>query len=152
MYLIALVQAASEAAIQTTQAAVAASSDNPAATVGLAVVVSAVFQLLKNSDKFPWLSRATGKINFWVGVFAAVASVAGIHATWDASSGGSISLPGLQAMWQAVVQWASQQIAYKGLIVPAETLGEIRTMLERYATPPPVSEGAQKAAADAPKP
>lgn len=152
MYLIALVQAATETTVQATQAAVAASSDNPVATVGLAVVVSAVFQALKNSDKFPWISRASGKINFWVGIVAAIASAAGIHATWDVQSGGTIAIPGALGIWQAVIQWASQYIAYKGLIVPAETLGEIRTMLERTMTPPPVSEGAAKADAAESKP
>lgn len=145
MMILAFMQVAADAAVQTTQAAVAASSDNPIATAGLAVVVSAIFQALKNSQWFPWVSRVSGRVNFTVGIIAAIAATVGIHATWDAQAGGTITLPGLQGLWQVLVQWATQQTAYKGLIVPAETLGEIRTMLERYATPPPVSEGAAKA-------
>jgi len=111
-------------------------------------VVTILMQAMKNSEWFPFISRATGKINFWVGIMAAIASTAGIHANYDMAVGGTITLPGLHVIWQSVVQWATQQAAYKGLVVPAETLGEIRTMLERVATPPPVSEGAAKADMD----
>jgi hypothetical protein len=104
-----------------------------------------VFQAIKNSNLFPYVSRATGKINFWIGIAAAVASTAGIHGHYDVATGGMIAIPSLHVIWQSIVQWAAQQAAYKGLTVPAETLGEIRGMLERYATPPPISEGAQKA-------
>lgn len=141
-----------QAAAQTTVQTVAAvsPSDSVPATLGAGVVVAIMLQALKNASWFPWLSRNTATLNFWVGIVAAVASTAGVHVAYDASAGGTITLPGVNAIVQAVVQWATQQAAYKGLVVPAETLGEIRTMLERYATPPPVSEGAAKADEETP--
>lgn len=141
MYLQAAGQVASDAAAQAASGA----SDNPTATLGLAVVIPFLLQAMKNSTWFPWVSRQTSRINFVVGVIAASAATFGIHATWDASTGGSITLPSLMGLWQAFVQWTAQQTAYKGLVVPAETLGEIRTLLERVLSPPPVSEGAAKA-------
>ena len=139
--LLSLLQVAGQVTAQT----VAAPTDNVVATGGVAIVVTMIFQLVKNSTMFPWVSRATGKLNFWVGIVAAVASTAGIHGHYDMQTGGMIALPGLHVIWQSIVQWATQQAAYKGLTVPAETLGEIRAMLEKVLTPPAVSEGAEKA-------
>ncbi len=120
-------------------------TDNPLATGGFAVLVAAILQTLKNSEKFPWLSRATGRINFWVAIFAAGLATAGVHLKYDINSGGSLSLPSLTGLFQWAIQWATQQLVYKGAIVPAEALGEIRVMIERFATPPAESEGAAKA-------
>lgn len=140
MHLMLILQSAATALATTT----AAPTDSVGATLGLSVVVAALLQAVKNSELFPWISRATGKLNFWIGIAAAVASTAGIHGHYDMSAGGSVTIPGLHVIFQSVVQWASQQAAYKGLIVPAETLGEIRAMLARALTPPPISEGAAK--------
>ena len=145
MNLMALMQAAAQASVGTVQTAMASATDNPSATLGLAVVIPFLLQMLKNASWFPWLSRHTSQLNFAVGVIAASASVIGIHASYDMSTGGTITLPPLHTIWQAFIQWAGQQVAYKGLVVPAETLGEIRSLLERVLTPPPISEGAAKA-------
>ena len=139
-----------QAAAQTVATTAAQPTDNVIATGGLAVVVTVILQAIKNSNWFPWISRATSKINFWVGIVAAIASTAGIHGHYDMATGGALAIPGLHVIWQSVVQWASQQAAYKGLVVPAETLGEIRGMLEKVMTPPAVSEGAAKADRDTP--
>ncbi len=149
MHLMTMLQTAAQtAAAGATDAAAQVASgatDNPSATVALAVVVPFLLQALKNASWFPVLTRETGKINFAVGVLAAAAATFGIHATWDATAGGTITLPGLHGIWQGLVQLAGQQVTYKGLVVPAETLGEIRAMLARALTPPPISEGAAKA-------
>ena len=145
MILLALLQSASEATVQTIQAAAAGATDNPSATLTLAVIVPFIVQGFKNASWFPWVTRNTGRINFAIGVIAALATTLGIHATWDPIVGGSITgIPGIHGIWQAFVQWAGQQVAYKGLVVPAETLGDIRTLLERLLAPPPESSGAAK--------
>ena len=139
MYWLTALQAAGQTATTAAAQAASGASDNPTATLGLAVVIPFMLQAMKNASWFPWLTRHTSQLNFAVGIVAATAATFGIHATWDASTGGTITIPGLMGLWQAFVQWAAQQTAYKGLVVPAETLGEIRTMLERFLTPPPVS-------------
>src|SRR6185436_3751527 len=139
------VQTAQASAAAVTDAVTGAPTDSVGATLGLSVVVTMVFQMVKNSKVFPYVSRATGKLNFWIGIVAAVASTAGIHGSYDLATAGTIALPGLHVIWHSVVQGAAQQETYKGLTVPAETLGEIRAMLEKVMTPPPVSEGAAKA-------
>lgn len=150
---LSLLQAAAQTVTQTATAAgtavTGAPTDSVGATLGLSVVVTMIFQALKNSAYFPLISRATGKVNFWIGILAAIASTAGIHGHYDVATGGMIALPSLHVVWQSVVQWATQQAAYKGLTVPAETLGEIRAILALATTPPapPVSEGAAKAQA-----
>lgn len=141
----ALLQAASQAGAQAVEVVASAPTDSVGATLGLSVVVTMVFQAIKNSRAFPFISRSTGKLNFWIGIIAAILSTAGIHGHYDVTTGGSIAIPGLHVIFQSIVQWAAQQATYKGLTVPAETLGEIRTMLERLLSPPPVSEGAAKA-------
>ena len=145
MHWLMALQAAGQVATDAAKQAASGASDNPTATLGLAVVIPFMLQAMKNATWFPWLNRQTSQINFIVGILAAGGATFGIHATWDMNTGGTITLPSLLGFWQAFVQWAAQQTAYKGLVVPAETLGEIRTMLERILTPPPVSEGAAKA-------
>ena len=131
MYPMMMLQAAGQLTADALQAGVASATDNAAATFGLAVVVPVVLQAVKNASWFPWLTRQTPRINFIVGVIAAAAATFGVHATWDPQSGGTITLPGLVGIWQGLVQWSGQQSVYKGFIVPAETLGDIRAVLER---------------------
>lgn len=145
MYLMTMMQTAAQATADAAAQAASGATDNPSATIGLAIVIPVLLQALKNASWFPVLTRQTSRINFAVGVFAAAAATFGIHATWDMNTGGTITLPGLHGLWQGVIQWAGQQAAYKSLVVPSETLGEIRGMLERAMTPPPISEGAAKA-------
>lgn len=144
----ALLQAAAQTA-QTAAAALPATlsqpTDNPYASLGLAAILPFVLQAAKNATWFPYISRASGKLNFCLGLILAALATAGVHLTYDPLLGGTITLPSLHALWQTIVQWGAQQAAYKGLVVPAETLGEIRGMLERTLTPPPISEGAAKA-------
>jgi hypothetical protein len=129
MTMLAMLQAAASATVDGVRAGAATATDNPSATLGLAVVVPFLLQALKNSPMFPLLTRNSARINFTVGVVCAFASVVGIHATYDISTGGTITLPPLHTVWQAFIQWAGQQVTYKGLVVPAETLGDIRNEL-----------------------
>lgn len=152
MHMLSLFQSSMEAAQVGAATLASSATDSVGATLGLGVVVSVLLQAVKNSNWFPWITRRTSQINFWVGVVAAAATTLGIHASYDAATGGTVTLPSLHVLWQGVVQWSTQQAAYKGLVVPAEVLGEIRTLIERFATPPPVSEGAAKAAEGTVKP
>ena len=129
MTLLVMLQAGGSIAADGLKASVASATDNPSATLGLAVVVPFLLQALKNSPMFPLLSKNSSRINFVVGLACAFASVVGIHASYDITTGGTITLPPLHTLWQAFIQWAGQQVAYKGLVVPAETLGDIRNEL-----------------------
>lgn len=118
--------------------------DNPVATGGAAVIAVAMIQALKNCDRpwAKWISRETATLNLWLGIGVAFATSIGIHVVHEAGNW-TISFS-THEVWQALIQWATQQITYKGFVVPAEALGEIRTLLERGFTPPPESEGAAK--------
>lgn len=133
--LVTLLQAAAQVGTQTARAAATTASDNPAATLGLAVTIPFFLQTLKNASWFPWLSKNSSRINFAIGVVAALVASLGIHATWDPTHGGTIVIPGAHDLWQGFIQWAGQQVAYKGLVVPAETLGDIRKLLEAQVGP-----------------
>ena len=124
-----LLQTAAQVTVTGLRAGADAATDNPSATLGLAVVVPFIFQALKNSPMCPFLTRQTSRVNFLIGIVTAFASVVGIHATYDVGTGGTITLPPLHTFWQAFLQWAGQQVTYKGLVVPAETLGDIRALL-----------------------
>lgn len=126
-----LLQAAAQTTAQTIAQATTSATDNPTATLGLAIAVPFILQTLKNSSWFPFLTRETNRINFLVGAICALASVVGIHASYDVATGGTITLPPLHTLWQAFIQWAGQQMTYKGFVVPAETLGDIRELLHR---------------------
>lgn len=103
--------------------------DNLAATGTTAVAVTMLLQALKNSPLFPWITRETQRLNFAVGVLVAGLSAAGIHFAWDPHSGSALITINTHLLWAWFLQWAGQQTAYKGLVVPAETLGEIRAIL-----------------------
>jgi uncharacterized membrane protein len=105
---------------------------------GAAVIVSTLLQLLKNSAWFPLIDRETGKLNAVLSLIAAGFVTLGLsyNYSYDAASGaftlgfsGTVGgvVNGL-AHWAG--QWTLQHAAYKGLIVPAEVLGEMRAILK----------------------
>lgn len=132
MLILSGLQAAAAATVQATATAIANPTDNVVATGGFALVCSVILQSLKNSNQFPWLSRETARINFWIGLLVAGLSTAGVHLRYDYHTGGVIELPSVTGLFQWVIQWAAQQGAYKGLIVPAETLGDIRSRMDDF--------------------
>ncbi len=130
--------------------------DNPAATGGLAVAAALFIQYLKNAGWATWFTRETAKANVALSVVTAFLMTVGIHWTWDARTD-TFAIIGVAAflshgLWQWFLQWLGQHVAYKSLVVPSETLGEIRAMLARLLTPPPISEGDAKAQQSAVKP
>ena len=118
----------------------------------LALVVSVAMQMAKNSPWFPWLSRNSGKVNAYVSAGVAVLSSLGIafsfdfnDVTGDGTGTFSFNLYTMIHMaGHSLVQFAAQHTAYKGLIVPAEQLGEIRMLLQRLLQPP-ISDAEAKA-------
>ncbi len=133
--------------------------DNIYAASGVtAIFVSVAMQILKNTPLFPWLSRNSGKLNAAISVLAAFATSVGIIYSFDYDELTGAFLFNIHGnLWDAwhvithtAGQWATQHLFYKGFIVPAETLGEMRAMLANALTPPPVSPGAEKAKLDAP--
>ena len=119
----------------------------------LALVVSVALQMAKNSPWFPWLSRNSGKVNAYVSAVAAVLSSMGIAWSFDFDqTTGAVAAAFqfnlytiLHMTGHSIVQFSAQHVAYKGLIVPAEQLGEIRQLLQRVLQPP-ISDAEAKAA------
>jgi len=112
--------------------------DNPAATGGAALFVALFIQYLKNSTWATWITRETPRANLALSVILAFCTSVGIHFSWDASTD-TFVIVGLMAAakhgaWEWLIQWLSQYAAYKGFIVPAETLGEIRAVLRDLLT------------------
>ena len=104
-----------------------------------AATVATLLQLVKNSPLVPWLSRETGRLNAVLSIGLAGLTALGLSYTagFDQETGkftigftGTIGgvVDGL-AHW--VGQWTAQHAIYKGLIVPAEILGEIRAVLKQ---------------------
>ena len=100
--------------------------------------VATLLQLLKNSPLIPWINRDTGRVNALIGIVAAGLTTIGLSYsyTFDAETGrctlgfvGSMGgiVDGL-AHWFG--QWLAQQAYYKGFIVPAEALGEMRAVMK----------------------
>lgn len=104
--------------------------DNPAAVGTTAIAVPFLIQALKNSPLVPWMNRETERINLTVGLLASGLAAAGIHFAWDANLGNLAITVNSHMLWAWFVQWAGQQAAYKSLVVPSETLGEIRSILQ----------------------
>lgn len=122
--------------------------DNPAATGGLALLASLLIQYLKNTSWATWVRRDTAKANLALSVAIAFVTSMGIHWTWNSGTD-TIMIVGVRAalehnIWQWLIQWAAQHTAYKGIVVPSETLGEIRALLARAVDGGPVSEGDAK--------
>lgn len=117
--------------------------DSPIVTGGTAVIASMAIQYLKNSGWATWFNRNTEKANLFLSVMVAIATTAGIHWTFDAASGNGTILFNTHQIWGAIMQWVAQHIAYKQVIVPGETQGEIRALLQRLL-PPPISTSERK--------
>lgn len=119
--------------------------DNPTATGSLALVATLLIQYLKNTTWASWFTRETERANLALSILVAGVATLGIHYAYDAATGDFSLVFSTHQFFQWFVQWITQHAAYKGFVVPAETLGEIRGLLERVLTPPPISEGDAKA-------
>lgn len=105
----------------------------------VAVVVSVLMQVFKRSALVPFMSVATPKINFLVSAVAAFLSavLVSYNFNYDPATGDwAFAMAGnlgatMGAIGTAVVQWCEQHLVYKGFIVPAEILGEIRERLSK---------------------
>lgn len=103
----------------------------------VALVVSVLLQVVKNSSYFPWISRQSGRLNAGLSVLIAFLTSWGIVASFDFDQETGRFAAGFTGniwdVWHAfshsIIQWSEQHIFYKGLIVPAEILGEIRAVL-----------------------
>lgn len=103
-----------------------------------ATTVATLLQLVKNSPLIPWITRDTGRLNSLLAIIAAGLTTVGLSfsGTIDDSTGAftlgvSGTIGGLIdgiAHW--VGQWTAQHAIYKGLIAPAEMLGEMRTIMQ----------------------
>lgn len=115
---------------------------------GSALISALLIQYLKNSGWATWFTRETNRANLFLSILVSGAASVGIHFTYTAATD-SLVIIGLAAffkhgVWEWAGQWVTQHAAYKGFIVPSETLGEIRAMLGRVLTPPAISEGDAK--------
>lgn len=103
-----------------------------------AATVSTLLQLVKNSPLVPWLSRETGTLNAIISIALAGLTALGLSYTADydqATGAFTIGFTGtlggaVDGLAHWVGQWSAQHAVYKGLIVPAELLGEIRAILK----------------------
>jgi hypothetical protein len=117
--------------------------ENPVATGGTALLATLAIQFLKNSGWATWFNRETDRANLALSIAVAAATALGVHVTFNAATGDGALHFNLHQVWDGVVQWAVQHAAYKNVVVPAETLGEIRALLQR-ALPPAVSAAEDK--------
>lgn len=103
----------------------------------VALMSSVIIQILKNT---PWLSiidRDTTKLNAFLSATIAFISSLGIVVSFDMTPDGAFAGHFSGNIWDILhvlghfpVQWATQHMIYKGFIVPAECLGEIRAILK----------------------
>lgn len=114
-----------------------------------AVIVAYLLQALKNA-KFSdgWINQNTARMNFALSVLVAGLSAVGISYKFDldpekgtfifALSGSLAGFVHGLAHW--AVQWAGQHVAYKSIVVPAETLSQmlaaLRTLIGQPPAPP----------------
>lgn len=121
--------------------------DNPAAMGGSALFATLAIQALKNSGWATWFNRETARANLGLSIAIAGAASLGIHFVWDAAKD-TLTITGLafslrHSVWEWALQWAAQHAAYKGFVVPSETLGEIRALLQR-SLPPSITTAESK--------
>lgn len=129
--------------------------DNLIPAAGAAIIVSTLLQFVKNSPVFPLINRETGKLNAMLSMIAAgfVALGLSYNYTYDPTSGAFTlgfagTLGGLVngvSHWAG--QWTLQHAAYKGLIVPAEVLGEIRALMAKAGSGQSIAPSGPKPAA-----
>lgn len=101
-----------------------------------ALVTSVLLQVAKNSDLVPWINRNTGKINAAISMIIALGTSLGIAFSFDIQPDGAFAGHFSGNLYDighivghTIAQWAAQHGFYKGLLVPAEILGEIRSQL-----------------------
>ena len=112
--------------------------DNLIAPLVTAATVSTLLQLAKNSPLVPWLSRETGRLNAFLSIALAGLTALGLSytASFDETTGAfTIGFTGtlggvIDGLAHWTGQWTAQHAMYKGLIAPAEMLGEIRAILK----------------------
>jgi hypothetical protein len=91
--------------------------------ITIAVITTYVFQLIKKSRWFPWITVETQTVNRTIGVVVAFGASIGVVATFDHTAG-VLTITGLtiagigHGVARFIQQWALQQIAYKNLIAP----------------------------------
>jgi hypothetical protein len=111
-----------------------------------AIVTATLMQVFKNSALVPWISRDTGKLNAIISIAVAGLATIGISYSFDydqATGAFAIGFSGttadvLHGVGHWVAQWCSQHAVYKGFIVPAEILGEMRAIQrEAFFQQPP---------------
>src|SRR5665213_487241 len=100
--------------------------DHPTATAGTALLAALAIQYLKNSGWATWFNRQTGRANLFLSLLVAAVTQAGIHLTWN-SAEGTLLITGLtaaagHALWQTALQFSSQHVWYKAVVVLPETL------------------------------
>lgn len=139
--IVALLQAAANAA-PAVPVSLDTGLDNPVAIGGTAIAASIFIQWLKNSGWATWFTRESAKANLALSGALALALSFGIHFSSDATA--YTIIISRHELWQALAQLVAQHTSYKTLVVPSETLGEIRGLLSRVLTPPPISEGDAK--------
>jgi hypothetical protein len=90
----------------------------------IAALASKVIQMLKMSDRFPWVSQHTKAANRALSMLIAVATSAGFAVAWSGSieAGGvlTIGVPSLQGIvefaYHAGYSFIAQEASYRGLI------------------------------------
>lgn len=117
--------------------------DNPVALGSSALLATLAIQFLKNSGWASWFNRETDRANLALSILVATAISLGIHLAAGTHDGDFIITGNWHLIGNAVTQWVAQHAAYKGFVVPGETLGEIRALLQR-ALPPAVSAAEDK--------
>lgn len=105
----------------------------------IAVITTYVFQWIKKSSWFPWLTMNSQKLNRILGVVVAFAASIGVVATFDHTAGvltvTGLTMAGLgHGVARFIQQWVMQQTAYKVVIAPPMP-GALQQGAERH---PPV--------------
>ena len=85
---------------------------------GAAIGYGFIFQWLKNSHWFPWITHETEVLNRYIGVIMAGLLSLGIHYEWSVSANSlTLFLPTWLELFHHLrdwfVQWAMQQYVYK---------------------------------------
>lgn len=102
----------------------------------IALYTTLIFQFLKKSKWFPWLTLESQNLNRIVGVVLAFAAAIGVSATFDQTAG-QLTITGLTlvGLFHGTVrflqQWAFQQGAYK-LIVAPPMPGQLQAGAEKH--------------------
>lgn len=98
----------------------------------VALTVSVILQMLKNTEMFPFISRQTGKLNAIISAAIALASALVISVTFDMHTG-DFSMSGnvwdiLDVLKHWAAQLAEQHGFYKLFIALPEAAGENRAI------------------------